>query len=132
MKNIITLILMMMITASLYSQMVKTKHGWSYYSEIYSFQKYGEKATPISGRTKLSFNKNNNGLMIIYSNEQIDTFYLTQVDPIFKSETDAGYKYNLYEMLNYKTYMRLRFQIIFAEKTIIRLFYLNGWREYSY
>ena len=131
MKNIITLILMM-ITASSYSQMVKTKHGWSYYSELYSFQKYGEKATPTSGRTKLSFNKNNNGLMIIYSNEQIDTFYLTQVDPVFISQKNVGYKYNLYEMLNYKTYMGLRFQIIFAEKTIIRLFYLNGWREYSY
>ena len=131
MKNIITLILMM-ITASSYSQMVKTKHGWSYYSELYSFQKYGEKATPTSGRTKLSFNKNNNGLMLIYSNKQIDTFYLTQVKPVVVSQTDVGYKYNLHEMLNYKTYMGLRFQIIFAEKTIIRLFYPNGWREYSY
>jgi hypothetical protein len=131
MKNIITLILMM-ITISSYSQMVKTKHGWSYYSELYSFQKYGEKATPTSGRTKLSFNKNNNGLMLIYSNEQIDTFYLTQVDPVFISQKNVGYKYNLHEMLNYKTYMGLRFQIIFAEKTIIRLFYPNEWREYSY
>ena len=131
MKNIITLILMM-ITASSYSQMVKTKNGWSYYSELYSFQKYGEKATPTSGRTKLSFNKNNNGLMLIYSNKQIDTFYLTQVDPVFISQKNVGYKYNLHEMLNYKTYMGLRFQIIFAEKTIIRLFYPNEWREYSY
>ena len=131
MKNIITLILMM-ITISSYSQMVKTKHGWSYYSELYSFQKYGEKATPTSGRTKLSFNKNNNGLMLIYSNEQIDTFYLTQVDPVFISQKNVGYKYNLHEMLNYKTYMGLRFQIIFAEKTMIRLFYPNEWREYSY
>ena len=131
MKNIITLVLMM-ITMSSYSQMVKTKHGWSYYSELYSFQKYGEKATPTSGRTKLSFNKNNNGLMLIYSNKQIDTFYLTQVKPVVVSQTDVGYKYNLHEMLNYKTYMGLRFQIIFAEKTIIRLFYPNGWREYSY
>ena len=131
MKNIITLILVM-LTMSSYSQMVKTKHGWSYYSELYSFQKYGEKATPTSGRTKLSFNKNNNGLMLIYSNEQIDTFYLTQVDPVFISQKNVGYKYNLHEMLNYKTYMGLRFQIIFAEKTIIRLFYPNEWREYSY
>ena len=131
MKNIITLVLMM-ITMSSYSQMVTTKHGWSYYSELYSFQKYGEKATPTSGRTKLSFNKNNNGLMLIYSNKQIDTFYLTQVKPVVVSQTDVGYKYNLHEMLNYKTYMGLRFQIIFAEKTIIRLFYPNGWREYSY
>ena len=122
----------MMITISSYSQMVKTKHGWSYYSELYSFQKYGEKATPTSGRTKLSFNKNTNGLMLIYSNEQIDTFYLTQVDPVFISQKNVGYKYNLHEMLNYKTYMGLRFQIIFAEKTIIRLFYPNEWREYSY
>jgi hypothetical protein len=125
MKNIITLILVM-LTMSSYSQMVKTKHGWSYYSELYSFQKYGEKATPTLGRTKLSFNKNNNGLMIIYSNKQIDTFYLTQVKPVVVSQTDVGYKYNLHEMLNYKTYMGLRFQIIFAEKTIIRLFYPNG------
>ena len=131
MKNIITLILMM-IPASSYSQMVKTKHGWSYYSELYSFQKYGEKATPTSGRTKCSFNKNNNGLMLIYSNKQIDTFYLTQVDPVFISQKNVDYKYELYEMLNYKTYMGLRFQIIFAEKTIIRLFYPNEWREYSY
>ena len=131
MKNIITLILMM-ITISSYSQMVKTKHGWSYYSELYSFQKYGEKSTPTSGRTKLSFNKNNNGLMLIYSNEQIDTFYLTQVDPVFISQKNVVYKYNLHEMLNYKTYMGLRFQIIFAEKTILRLFYPNEWREYSY
>jgi hypothetical protein len=70
--------------------------------------------------------------MLIYSNEQIDTFYLTQVDPVFISQKNVGYKYNLYEMLNYKTYMGLRFQIIFAEKTIIRLFYPNEWREYSY
>ena len=122
----------MMITASSYSQMVKTKHGWSYYSELYSFQKYGEKATPTSGRTKLSFNKNNNGLMIIYTNGQRETYHLTQVDPIFKSETDAGHKYDVHEMLNYTTYTGLYLQIIFSEKVVMRLFYPNGFREYSY
>jgi hypothetical protein len=41
MKNIITLVLMM-ITMSSYSQMVKTKHGWDYYSKSYFFKEYGE------------------------------------------------------------------------------------------
>ena len=122
----------MMVTMSSYSQMVKTKHGWDYYSKLYSFQEYGEKAIYFPQPSKLSFNENDNGLMIIYTNGQRETYYLTQVNPIFTSENDAGYKYDLHEMLNYATYTGLYLQIIFAEKVVMRLFYPNGFREYSY
>jgi hypothetical protein len=131
MKNIITLLLMM-TTMSSYSQMVKTKHGWDYYSKSYLFQEYGEKAIYFPKPSKLSFNENDNGLMIIYTNGQRETYYLTQVNPIFTSENGAGYKYDLHEMLNYATYTGLYLQIIFAEKVVMRLFYPNGFREYSY
>ena len=95
MKKLVTSILMM-VTMSSYSQMVKTKHGWDFYSKTYSFQEYGEKATYFSRVSKLSFNENDNGLMIIYTNGQTETYHLTQVDPIFTSETDAGHKYDLH------------------------------------
>lgn len=122
----------MMVTISSYSQMVKTKHGWDFYSKLYFFQEYGEKATYFPQPSKLSFNENDNGLMIIYTNGQTETYHLTQVDPIFTSETDAGHKYDLHGMLNYTTYTGLYLQIIFAEKIVMRLFYPNGFREYSY
>jgi hypothetical protein len=131
MKKLITSILMM-VTMSSYSQMVKTKHGWDYYSKSYLFQEYGEKAIYFPKPSKLSFNENDNGLMIIYTNGQTETFHLTQVDPIFTSETDAGYKYDLHEMLNYTTYTGLYLQIIFSEKIVMRSFFPNGFREYSY
>ena len=131
MKKLITSILMM-VTMSSYSQMVKTKHGWDYYSKLYSFQEYGEKAIYFPQPSKLSFNENDNGLMIIYTNGQRETYHLTQVDPIFTSENGAGHKYDLHEMLNYATYTGLYLQIIFAEKVVMRLFYPNGFREYSY
>ena len=131
MKKLVISILMM-VTMSSYSQMVKTKHGWDFYSKTYSFQEYGEKATYFSRVSKLSFNENDNGLMIIYTNGQTETYHLTQVDPIFTSETDAGHKYDLHGMLNYTTYTGLYLQIIFAEKVVMRLFYPNGFREYSY
>ena len=131
MKKLITLILVM-TTMSSYSQMVKTKHGWDFYSKTYSFREYGEKPVYFSRVSKLSFNENDNGLMIIYTNGQRETYHLTQVDPIFTSETDAGHKYDLHGMLNYTTYTGLYLQIIFAEKVVMRLFYPNGFREYSY
>ena len=131
MKKLITSVLMM-VTMSSYSQMVKTKHGWDYYSKLYSFQEYGEKATYFPQPSKLLFNENDNGLMIIYTNGQRETYHLTQVDPIFTSENGAGHKYDLHEMLNYTTYTGLYLQIIFAEKVVMRLFYPNGFREYSY
>ena len=122
----------MMITISSYSQMVKTKHGWNYYSKSYFFKEWGEKPVYFSRVSKLSYNENDNGLMIIYTDGQTETLYLTQVDPIFKSETDAGHKYDVHEMLNYTTYTGLYLQIIFTEKVVMRLFYPNGFREYSY
>jgi hypothetical protein len=131
MKKITTLILMM-IAISSYSQMVKTKHGWDYYSKTYLFQEYGEKALYFNRPSKLSFNENDNGLMIIYTNGQTETFHLTQVHPIFTSETDGGHKYDVHEMLNYTTYTGLYLQIIFSEKVVIRFFFQNGFREYSY
>jgi hypothetical protein len=70
--------------------------------------------------------------MIIYTDGQTETLYLTQVEPIFTSNTDAGHKYDVHEMLNYTTFTGLYLQIIFAEKTVMRLFYPNGFREYSY
>jgi hypothetical protein len=131
MKRIITLILMM-ITLCSYSQMVKTNHGWDYYSKTYSFKEYGEKAIYFSRVSKLSYNENDNGLMIIYTDGQTETLHLTQVEPIFTSNTDAGHKYDVHEMLNYTTFTGLYLQIIFAEKVVMRLFYPNGFREYSY
>jgi hypothetical protein len=131
MKKITTLILMM-IAISSYSQMVRTNHGWDYYSKTYSFKEYGEKAIYFSRVSKLSYNENDNGLMIIYTDGQTETLHLTQVEPIFTSNTDAGHKYDVHEMLNYTTYTGLYLQIIFAEKVVMRLFYPNGFREYSY
>ena len=131
MKKIITLLLVM-LTMSSYSQMVKTKHGCDYYSKTYLFQEYGQKPTYFPQPSKLSYNEDDNGLMIIYTNGQRETYHLTQVDPIFKSETDAGHKYDVHEMLNYTTYTGLYLQIIFSEKVVMRLFYPNGFREYSY
>jgi hypothetical protein len=112
--------------------MVKTNHGWDYYSKTYSFKEYGEKAIYFSRVSKLSYNENDNGLMIIYTDGQTETLHLTQVEPIFTSNTDAGHKYDVHEMLNYTTFTGLYLQIIFAEKVVMRLFYPNGFREYSY
>ena len=123
---------MIIIAMQLNSQMVKTNHGWNYYSKSYFFKEYGEKPVYFSRVSKLSFNENDNGLMIIYTDGQTETLYLTQVDPIFTSNTDAGQKYDEHEMLNYTTYTGLYLQIIFAEKVVMRLFYPNGFREYSY
>ena len=131
MKKLITLG-MLIIAMQLNCQMVKTKNGWDYYAKTYLLQEYGEKATYFSRVSKLSYNENDNGLMIIYTNGQTETFRLTQVDPIFTSETDAGHKYELHEMLNYTTYHGLYLQIIFSEKVVMRLFGQNGFREYSY
>lgn len=131
MKKLITLC-MIIIAMQLNSQMIKTNHGWNYYSKSYFFKEYGEKPVYFSRVSKLSYNEDDNGLMIIYTDGQTETLYLTQVDPIFKSETDAGHKYDVHEMLNYTTYTGLYLQIIFAEKVVIRLFYPNGFREYSY
>jgi hypothetical protein len=131
MKKLITLC-MIIIAMQLNSQMVKTNHGWNYYSKSYFFKEYGEKPVYFSRVSKLSFNENDNGLMIIYTDGQTETLYLTQVDPIFTSNTDAGHKYDVHEMLNYTTYTGLYLQIIFAEKVVMRLFYPNGFREYSY
>ena len=128
----ITILILMMVTMSSYSQMVKTKHGWDYYSKTYSFKEYGEKAIYFSRVSKLSYNENDNGLMIIYTDGQTETLHLTQVEPIFTSETSEGHKYDVHEMLNYTTYTGLYLQIIFAEKVVMRLFYPNGFREYSY
>jgi len=123
---------MLIIAMQLNSQMVKTNHGWDYYSKLYLFKEYGEKAIYFSRVSKLSYNENDNGLMIIYTDGQTETLYLTQVEPIFTSKTDAGHKYDVHEMLNYTTYTGLYLQIIFAEKVVMRLFYPNGFREYSY
>lgn len=131
MKKLITLC-MIIIAMQLNSQMIKTNHGWNYYSKSYFFKEYGEKPVYFSRVSKLSYNEDDNGLMIIYTDGQTETLYLTQVDPIFKSETDAGHKYDVHEMLNYTTYTGLYLQIIFAEKVVIRLFYPNGFKEYSY
>lgn len=131
MKKLITLC-MIIIAMQLNSQMVKTNHGWNYYSKSYFFKEYGEKPVYFSRVSKLSYNEDDNGLMIIYTDGQTETLYLTQVDPIFKSETDAGHKYDVHEMLNYTTYTGLYLQIIFTEKVVMRLFYPNGFREYSY
>lgn len=131
MKKLITLC-MIIIAMQLNSQMIKTNHGWNYYSKSYFFKEYGEKPVYFSRVSKLSYNEDDNGLMIIYTDGQTETLYLTQVDPIFKSETDAGHKYDVHEMLNYTTYTGLYLQIIFAEKVVMRLFYPNGFREYSY
>jgi len=131
MKKLITLC-MLIIAMQLNSQMVKTNHGWDYYSKLYLFKEYGEKAIYFSRVSKLSFNENDNGLMIIYTDGQTETLYLTQVEPIFTSKTDAGHKYDVHEMLNYTTYTGLYLQIIFAKKVVMRLFYPNGFREYSY
>jgi len=131
MKKLITLC-MLIIAMQLNSQMVKTNHGWDYYSKLYLFKEYGEKAIYFSRVSKLSYNENDNGLMIIYTDGQTETLYLTQVEPIFTSKTDAGHKYDVHEMLNYTTYTGLYLQIIFAEKVVMRLFYPNGFREYSY
>jgi hypothetical protein len=131
MKKLITLC-MIIIAMQLNSQMVKTTHGWNYYSKSYLFKEYGEKPIYFSRVSKLSYNENDNGLMIIYTDGQTETFYLTQVEPIFTSNTDAGHKYDVHEMLNYTTYTGLYLQIIFAEKVVMRLFYPNGFREYSY
>ena len=128
----ITILILMMVTMSSYSQMVKTKHGCDYYSKTYSFKEYGEKAIYFSRVSKLSYNENDNGLMIIYTDGQTETLHLTQVEPIFTSETSEGHKYDVHEMLNYNTYTGLYLQIIFAEKVVMRLFYPNGFREYSY
>lgn len=123
---------MIIMAMQLNSQIVKTNHGWNYYSKSYFFKEYGEKPVYFSRVSKLSYNEDDNGLMIIYTDGQTETLYLTQVDPIFKSETDAGHKYNVHEMLNYTTYTGLYLQIIFTEKVVMRLFYPNGFREYSY
>ena len=123
---------MIIIAMQLNSQMIKTNHGWNYYSKSYFFKEYGEKPVYFSRVSKLSYNEDDNGLMIIYTDGQTETLYLTQVDPIFKSETDAGHKYDVHEMLNYTTYTGLYLQIIFTEKVVMRLFYPNGFREYSY
>jgi hypothetical protein len=131
MKNIITLLLVM-LTMSSYSQMVRTKHGWDYYSKSYFFKEYGEKEIHFPQPSKLSYNEDDNGLMIIYTNGQRETYHLTQVNPIFTSETESGNKYELHEMLNYTTYTGLYLQIIFSEKVVMRVFYPNGFREYSY
>lgn len=131
MKKLITLGILI-IAMQLNSQMVKTKHGWDYYSKLYSFKEYGEKPTYFRQPSKLSYNENDNGLMIIYTNGQTETLYLTQVEPIFTSETSEGHKYDVHEMLNYTTYTGLYLQIVFAEKVVMRLFYPNGFREYSY
>ena len=131
MKKLITLC-MIIIAMQLNSQMIKTNHGWNYYSKSYFFKEYGEKPVYFSRVSKLSYNEDDNGLMIIYTDGQTETLYLTQVDPIFKSETDAGHKYDVHEMLNYTTYTGLYLQIIFTEKVVMRLFYPNGFREYSY
>jgi hypothetical protein len=131
MKKLITLC-MIIIAMQLNSQMIKTNHGWNYYSKSYFFKEYGEKPVYFSRVSKLSYNEDDNGLMIIYTDGQTETLYLTQVDPIFKSETDAGHKYDIHEMLNYTTYTGLYLQIIFTEKVVMRLFYPNGFREYSY
>jgi hypothetical protein len=131
MKKLIILCMIIM-AMQLNSQIVKTNHGWNYYSKSYFFKEYGEKPVYFSRVSKLSYNENDNGLMIIYTDGQTETLYLTQVDPIFKSETDAGHKYDVHEMLNYTTYTGLYLQIIFTEKVVMRLFYPNGFREYSY
>jgi hypothetical protein len=131
MKKLITLC-MVIIAMQLNSQMVKTTHGWNYYSKSYLFKEYGEKPIYFLRVSKLSYNENDNGLMIIYTDGQTETLYLTQVEPIFTSNTDAGHKYDVHEMLNYTTFTGLYLQIIFAEKTVMRLFYPNGFREYSY
>jgi hypothetical protein len=131
MKKLITLC-MIIIAMQLNSQMVKTTHGWNYYSKSYFFKEYGEKPVYFSRVSKLSYNEDDNGLMIIYTDGQTETLYLTQVDPIFTSNTNAGHKYDVHEMLNYTTFTGLYLQIIFSEKVVMRLFYPNGFREYSY
>jgi hypothetical protein len=131
MKKLITLC-MIIIAMQLNSQMIKTNHGWNYYSKSYFFKEWGEKPVYFSRVSKLSYNEDDNGLMIIYTDGQTETLYLTQVEPIFTSKTDAGHKYDVHEMLSYTTYTGLYLQIIFGEKVVIRLFYPNGFREYSY
>lgn len=131
MKKLITLC-MIIIAMQLNSQIVKTSYGWNYYSKTYLFKEYGEKSVYFSRVSKLSYNENDNRLMIIYTDGQTETLYLTQVEPIFISKTTEGHKYNVHEMLNYTTYTGLYLQIIFAEKVVMRLFYPNGFREYSY
>ena len=123
---------MIIMAMQLNSQIVKTNHGWNYYSKSYFFKEYGEKPVYFSRVSKLSYNENDNGLMIIYTDGQTETLYLTQVEPIFTSKTDAGHKYDVHEMLSYTTYTGLYLQIIFGEKVVMRLFYPNGFREYSY
>jgi hypothetical protein len=132
MKKITTLCVIV-IAMQLHSQMVITRHGWSYYSSQSATQKYGEKTTPLPGRAKLSFNKNNNGLVIIHTNHTTDTLSLTQVKPVFTSTTGEGYKYLLYDALMWTPFNEgCRLQIVFAEKTLIRLFYPNGWKEFTF
>lgn len=123
---------MIIMAMQLNSQIVKTNHGWNYYSKTYFFKEYGEKPVYFSRVSKLSYNEDDNGLMIIYTDGQTETLYLTQVEPIFTSKTDAGHKYDVHEMLSYTTYTGLYLQIIFGEKVVMRLFYPNGFREYSY
>ena len=136
---------MIIMAMQLNSQIVKTNHGWNYYSKTYFFKEYGEKPVYFSRvsinvsiikkileKSKLSYNEDDNGLMIIYTDGQTETLYLTQVEPIFTSKTDAGHKYDVHEMLSYTTYTGLYLQIIFGEKVVMRLFYPNGFREYSY
>jgi hypothetical protein len=131
MKKLIILCMIIM-AMQLNSQIVKTNHGWNYYSKTYFFKEYGEKPVYFSRVSKLSYNEDDNGLMIIYTDGQTETLYLTQVEPIFTSKTDAGHKYDVHEMLSYTTYTGLYLQIIFGEKVVMRLFYPNGFREYSY